>query len=47
MIRKIGPRTYRLYSLKTHKNLGTFHSRKAAVKHERDIQFFKHKATHK
>lgn len=43
MIRKIGPRKYGLYSLKSHKRLGLFTSRKAAVKRERQIQFFKHR----
>lgn len=47
MIRKLGPRRYRLYSLsknpKTGKrrNLGTFPSRAAALRHERQIEFFK------
>ena len=45
MIRKIGPRTYRLYSRKKTKgkrrNLGTFRSRAAAERRERQIQFFK------
>lgn len=47
MIRKLGPRKYRLYSLsknpKTGKrrNLGTFPSRAAAQRHERQIEFFK------
>jgi hypothetical protein len=48
MIRKLASGKYRLYSRKvdpkTHKrrNLGTFASRKAAEKHERAVQFFKH-----
>lgn len=47
MIRKIGPRKYRLYSTHPDKrtgkrrNLGTFSSRKAAEQHEREVQFFK------
>jgi hypothetical protein len=47
MIRKLRSGEYRLYSrkmdLKTHRrrNLGTFGSRAAAEKHEREVQFFK------
>ena len=47
MIRKVKD-GYRIYSRKldpkTHKrkNLGTFESRAAAEKHEREIQYFKH-----
>ncbi|MBS0615871.1 MAG: hypothetical protein JSR58_04900 [Verrucomicrobia bacterium] len=47
MIRKIAGGKYRLYSRsinpKTGKrrNLGTFDTRKAAMQHEREIQFFK------
>jgi len=47
MIRKLSSGKYRLYSRKTdprtHKrrNLGTFSSRAAAEKHEREVQFFK------
>jgi hypothetical protein len=47
MIRKLASGKYRLYSRKidpkTHKrrNLGTFSSRAAAQRHERDVQFFK------
>ena len=47
MIRKLKTGKYRLYSRKIdprtgkRRNLGTFTSRAAAVKHERDIQFFK------
>jgi hypothetical protein len=47
MIRKLRSGEYRLYSRKldpkTHKrrNLGTFGSRAAAEKHEREVQFFK------
>jgi len=47
MIRKLKSGEYRLYSRKldpkTHRrrNLGTFKSRDAAMKHERAVQFFK------
>lgn len=47
MIRKLASGKYRLYSLtknpKTGKrrNLGTFDTRAAAEKHEREVQFFK------
>jgi hypothetical protein len=47
MIRKLRGGKYRLYSRKldprTHKrrNLGTFDTRAAAEKHEREVQFFK------
>jgi len=47
IIRKLGPKKYRLYSKKTNpktgerRNLGTFKSKKAAKEHEQDIQFFK------
>ncbi|MEX2126840.1 MAG: hypothetical protein WD871_01165 [Xanthobacteraceae bacterium] len=47
MIRKLKSGKYRLYSRRKdprtgkHRNLGTFASRAAAVKHEREIQFFK------
>ena len=47
MIRKLASGQYRLYSRKldpkTHKlrNLGTFRSRAAAEKHEREVQYFK------
>jgi hypothetical protein len=47
MIRKLKSGAYRLYSKmkdpKTGKrrNLGTFKTRKAALKHEREIQYFK------
>lgn len=47
MIRKLPSGKYRLYSRKKdpktgkRRNLGTFTSRKAAEKHEREIQFFK------
>lgn len=48
MIRKLKSGKYRLYSRKvdahTHKrrNLGTFGTRAAAAKHEREVQYFKH-----
>ena len=47
IIRKLGPKKYRLYSKKKNpksgerRNLGTFRSKKAAKEHEQDIQFFK------
>jgi hypothetical protein len=47
MIRKLKDGRYRLYSRKKdaktgrRRNLGTFKSRSAAVKHERAVQFFK------
>jgi hypothetical protein len=47
MIRKLSSGDYRLYSRKVNprtgrrRNLGTFHSRAAAEKHERAVQFFK------
>jgi hypothetical protein len=47
MIRKLQSGEYRLYSRKTdpktgkRRNLGTFKSRAAAEKHERDVQYFK------
>jgi len=47
MIRKLKTGEYRLYSRKTdpktgkRRNLGTFASRAAAEKHERDVQYFK------
>ncbi len=47
MIRRLTTGQYRLYSRsinpKTGKrrNLGTFDTREAAVKHEREVQFFK------
>jgi hypothetical protein len=47
MIRKLKSGEYRLYSRKvdsrTHKrrNLGTFATRAAAEKHEREVQYFK------
>jgi hypothetical protein len=47
MIRKLKSGEYRLYSRKTdpktgkRKNLGTFGTRAAAEKHEREVQYFK------
>jgi hypothetical protein len=47
MIRKLSSGQYRLYSLKVNpktgkrRNLGTFPSKAAALKHERAVQFFK------
>ena len=47
MIRKLKSGEYRLYSRKIdprtrrRRNLGTFRSRAAALKHERAVQFFK------
>jgi len=46
MIRKLKSGEYRLYSRKKgldgkRRNLGTFASRAAAEKHEREVQFFK------
>lgn len=47
MIRKLPSGEYRLYSRKVNRktgkrrNLGTFKSRSAAEKHEREVQFFK------
>jgi len=47
MIRKLKTGEYRLYSRKTdpktkkRRNLGTFKSREAAQKHEREVQYFK------
>ena len=47
MIRRLKRGKYRLYSRKIdpktgkRRNLGTFTSRKAAVQHEREIQYFK------
>ena len=49
MIRKLKSGKYRLYSRKKdprtgkRKNLGTFETREAAEKHERAVQYFKHK----
>jgi hypothetical protein len=50
MIRKLPSGAYRLYSRKTNpktgrrRNLGTFPSREAALKHERAVQYFKRKS---
>jgi hypothetical protein len=47
MIRKLKSGEYRLYSRKPNpktgrrRNLGTFKSRAAAEKHEREVQYFK------
>ncbi|GFE79493.1 MAG TPA: hypothetical protein VNR40_08695 [Steroidobacter sp.] len=47
MIRKLASGEYRLYSRKTdprtgkRRNLGTFRTRSAAEKHEREVQYFK------
>ena len=47
MIRKLKSGQYRLYSRKKdsksgkRRNLGTFGTRKAAEKHEREVQYFK------
>jgi hypothetical protein len=47
MIRKLKSGQYRLYSRKINpetgkrRNLGTFDTREAALKHEREIQYFK------
>ena len=47
MIRKLSTGEYRIYSRRQdartgrRRNLGTFKTRAAAVKHERAIQFFK------
>jgi hypothetical protein len=47
MIRKLASGEYRLYSRKKssrtgrRRNLGTFKSRAAAEKHEREVQYFK------
>ncbi len=47
MIRKLASGKYRLYSRKKNprtgkrRNLGTFSTRAAAARHERQVQFFK------
>lgn len=47
MIRKLKDGQYRLYSRKINpatgkrRNLGTFSTREAAMKHEREVQYFK------
>ena len=49
MIRKLKSGQYRLFSVKKdaktgrRRNLGTFDSLDAAKRHERDIQYFKHR----
>jgi hypothetical protein len=49
MIRKLKSGEYRLYSRKLdprtgkRRNLGTFTTRQAAEKHERAVQYFKHR----
>ena len=49
MIRKLKSGQYRLYSRKLdpktgkRRNLGTFETRAAAEKHERAVQYFKHR----
>jgi hypothetical protein len=49
MIRKLKTGEYRLYSRKKdaktgkRKNLGTFTTRPAAEKHEKAVQYFKHR----
>lgn len=49
MIRKLNSGMYRIYSRSVdpktgkRKNLGTFETREAAIKHEREIQYFKSK----
>ena len=48
MIRKLASGEYRLFSRKKNpktgkrRNLGTFKTREAAMKHERAVQYFKH-----
>lgn len=50
MIRKLASGKWRIYSRKIdpgtgkRRNLGTFPSRAGAVKHEREIQYFKRRA---
>ena len=47
MIRRLASGSYRLYSREVERstgkrrNLGTFRTREAALRHERQIQFFK------
>ena len=49
MIRKLRSGEYRIYSIKINpktkkrKNLGTFDTLELAKKHEREIEYFKHK----
>lgn len=53
MIRKLASGKYRLYSLTKdprtgrRRNLGTFSTRAAAVKHEREVEFFKRRGKQK
>ncbi|HEY3875798.1 MAG TPA: hypothetical protein VGM92_09995 [Candidatus Kapabacteria bacterium] len=50
MIRKLSSGEYRLYSRKKNpktgkrRNLGTFKTKAAATKHEREVQYFKRHA---
>ena len=50
VIRKLSSGEYRIYSRSINpktgkrKNLGTFKTKEAAIKHEREIQFFKRKS---
>lgn len=50
MIRKLKSGQYRIYSIKKdpktgkRRNLGTFATREVAEKHEREIQYFKHRS---
>lgn len=44
IIRKLPNGKWRLYSKDMKKNLGTFDSKAAAEKHEREVQYFKHHA---
>jgi hypothetical protein len=52
VIRKLPSGRYRLYSLRKNpktgkrRNLGTFSTRAAAEKHEREVQFFKRRGRH-
>jgi hypothetical protein len=49
MIRRLKSGRYRLYSAKNdrktgrRRNLGTFDTAEAAKRHEREVQFFKHR----
>ncbi len=49
MIRKLKTGDYRLYSRKVaprtgkRRNLGTFPTREGAERHEREVQYFKHR----
>lgn len=50
MIRKLKSGEFRIYSIKKNpktnlrRNLGTFKTLEEAIHHEREIQYFKHKA---